>query len=75
MNVELIKVFLKDLINKKLGHFSEEQRYLIELNQENRQSPVFSLLLKLNKFGNIEDFLASIGKHIQSLVKNKISYV
>lgn len=47
----------------------------MELNMENRQSIVFSLLLKLNKFGNINDFVNNMNSKIKNLVKKKTSYV
>ena len=59
----------------KMSGFSEEQRFLIELNQDNRQNMVFSLLLKLNKFGNIDDFIVNIKKKMNTLLKSKCSYV
>lgn len=37
-------------------------------NQENRQSFIFSALLKLYKFGNIQGFIESVRKHIDEEV-------
>lgn len=42
---------------------------------ENRQSIVFSLLLKLKKFGNINDFVENMNEKIKVLKKKKCSYV
>lgn len=36
---------------------------------------VFGLLLKLNKFGNIDDFIMNIKKKMNTLLKSKCSYV
>lgn len=47
----------------------------MDLNMENRQSIVFSLLLKLKKFGNINDFVENMNEKIKVLKKKKCSYV
>ena len=40
---------------------------MIEHNQENRKSFVFSSLLRLQKFGDLKDFVDSLNKGIQAL--------
>ena len=39
------------------------------MNQENRQSPIFSLLLKLNKFANIQTFVEDISKIMEKMTQ------
>ena len=53
-------------MNEKFTNFSFEERESIEKNKENRQSYVFSSLLKLFKFGSINDFIQNIKKNFQS---------
>ena len=53
-------MFLQELMNEKFTNFSFEERESIEKNKENRQSYVFSSLLKLFKFGSINDFIQNI---------------
>ena len=62
MNVKLVKVFLKEVIDEKLRSLNEDAKIFLDINQNNRQSPIFSLILKLNKFGNISSFVEEVKK-------------
>jgi hypothetical protein len=65
LNKKLLKVFLDEMIEEKLSCLNFDEIEMIFANQENRQNYVFSSLLKLYKFGNIEGFIENLKKHLK----------
>ena len=53
------------MIDEKLKIFSEKERIFIEKSQDNRKSFIFNALLKLFKFGDINEFVDTLSKGLK----------
>ena len=59
-------------MEERLRDFTDKEKLMIEHNQENRKSFVFSSLLKLQKFGDLKDFVDSLNKGFKALKTTEV---